>query len=241
VFAEQFVDSTISRVKSSSGGPPSADWGSTESSLQVTFTDARINARIELARAQKHLVPGRDAGIASVSTPEKKVADTIIQPKTKEVLIEHGEALFEFQAKNKPNYFVRTIDETGAEKSYWGKDLPRALEESGATIGEVITARRTGAKLVTIKELQEQPDGSKQEVEVQSRRNSWEIKSHGVDCQAVIKAYDAHVQTPAERQQFEEKSPQLVALRDQAVSQLKREQLQTQLRQREQRTQVNHQ
>ncbi|HYZ75711.1 MAG TPA: hypothetical protein VE641_21720 [Chthoniobacterales bacterium] len=92
-----------------------------------------------------------------------------------------------------------------------------------------------------MKELQEQPDGSKQETEIQTRRNSWAISSHGVDRQAVIKAYDAHVQTPAERRQFEEKQPQLVALRDHAVSQLKREQLQTQLSQQEQRTQVNHQ
>ena len=61
------------------------------------------------------------------------------------------------------------------------------------------------------------------------------------DRQAVIKAYDAHVQTPADRRQFEPKHSQLVALRDQAVSQLKREQLQTQLSQQEQRTQVNHQ
>jgi hypothetical protein len=94
---------------------------------------------------------------------------------------------------------------------------------------------------VTVKDLQEQPDGSKQEVEIQTRRNSWVISSHGVDRQAVIKAYDAHVQMPADRRQFEQKHSQLVALRDQAVSQLKREQLQTQLSQREQRTQVNHQ
>jgi hypothetical protein len=212
-----------------------------EKNLQVTFTDARINAQIELARAQKRLVPARDAGIASVLTPEKKVTDSANQPKTKEILIEHGDAPFEFQAKNKPNYFVRTIDDTGAEKLYWGKDLPRALEESGAKIGDVITAQRTGTKLVTVKELQEQPDGSKQEVEIQTRRNSWVISSHGVDRQAVIKAYDAHVQMPADRRQFEQKHSQLVALRDQAVSQLKREQLQTQLSQREQRTQVNHQ
>jgi conjugative relaxase-like TrwC/TraI family protein len=212
-----------------------------EKDLHVTFTDARINARIDLARAQKQPIPTRDAGIASVSTPEKEVTDAVSQPRTREILIGHGDAPFDFQPENKPNYFVRTIADTGAEKLYWGKDLPRALEESGANIGDLIRLERTGTKLVTMKDLQEQPDGRKLEVETQTRRNAWTISGHGVDHDAVIKAYDAHVQTSADRQRFEERTPEFVALRDQAVRQLKREQLQTELRQREQRTQVNHQ
>ena len=129
------------------------------------------------------------------------------KPHTKEVLIGHGAAPFNFDRDNKENYFVHTMDDAGKEKLYWGLDLARAVEESGAKIGDVITAQRTGSKLVTVKELREQPDGRKQEVKIQTRRSAWEISSHGIDRQAVIKAYDANVQTPADRRQLEEKKP----------------------------------
>jgi hypothetical protein len=75
-----------------------------------------------------------DAGVASVSTPEKNIASKSASQQSKtaanpsaEVLIEHGEAPFDFDKNNRLSYFVRTITETGQERLYWGKDLPRAL------------------------------------------------------------------------------------------------------------------
>src|SRR5246127_2780084 len=81
-----------------------------------------------------------------------------------EVLVDVGAAPFDFDKKNELNYFVRTITPQGEQRIYWGKDLPRALEEAGAKVGDSITATRVASKPVTVEEIQEQPDGSKQTV-----------------------------------------------------------------------------
>ena len=41
---------------------------------------------------------------------------------------------------------MRTITPQGEQRIYWGKDLPRALEEAGAKVGESITATRVASK-----------------------------------------------------------------------------------------------
>ena len=219
--------------------------------LQVTFTDDRLNAQIELRRVHNDLDRGRlistsereqtpaqkrGAGVASVSTPEKNIAGNMatlensnVAKASAEVLIEHGEAPFDFDKENKVSYFVRTVDDVGEERLYWGKDLPRALEEAGARIGDVITATRMGSKHVTVKELQEQPDGSKQEVVIDARRNTWEIAKHGHNAAVVIKEYDRLVKSPESRRELEKQNPGLVAARDSAVVQQKRERLQQEL------------
>jgi hypothetical protein len=115
---------------------------------------------------------------------------------------------------------------------YWGKDLPRALEEAAAKVGDSITARRVDSKPVTVEQLQEQPDGTKQVVRVDTKRNSWQVDNHGVNRPAVIKAYDGLVKTPEDRKRLEKSAPLLVAARDTAVIELKREKLAAELNQR---------
>ena len=176
--------------------------------LQVTFTDDRLNAQIQLRRVHNELDRGRslvtseqeqtaakngDAGVASVSTPERKAA---VQPDGKlasqhagEVFVDAGAAPYDFDKKNELNFFVRTVTPQGEQRIYWGKDLPRALEEAGAKVGDSITATRVASKPVTVEEIQEQPDGSKQTVRIDSKRNSWQVDNHGVDRLALIKAY----------------------------------------------------
>ena len=218
--------------------------------LQVTFTDDWLNAEIQVRRAHNDLDRGRsiatseteqtpaqkrDAGVASVSTPEKNIAsnaalqqsNTAANPSA-EVLIEHGEAPFDFDKNNRLSYFVRTITETGQERLYWGKDLPRALEEAGAKVGDSITAKRTGSRPVVV----EKPDGSTLTVRIEAKRNSWRVDNHGVSRVAVIKAYGTLVKIPEDRKRLEMTAPLLVAARDQAVVELKREKLAAELAQR---------
>jgi conjugative element/phage-associated large polyvalent protein len=118
--------------------------------LRVTFTDDRLNAQIQLRRIQNDLDGGRSiatseqeqtaakkrGAAASGSTPERKTA---VQPdgklasqQTGEVFVDCGAAPFDFDKKNDLNYFVRTITPQGEQRTYWGKDFPRALEEAGA-------------------------------------------------------------------------------------------------------------
>jgi Large polyvalent protein-associated domain 7 len=219
--------------------------------LRVTFTDDRLNAQIDLLRVHHELDRGRPiatsereqtvtqkagAGDASGSTPERKTA---VQPdgklasqQTGEVFVDCGAAPFDFDKKNDLNYFLRTSTPQGEQRIYWGKDLPRALEEAGAKVGDSITATRVASKPVTVEEIQEQPDGTKQVVRADAKRNSWQVDNHGVNREALIKAYDVLVKTPEDRKKLERTAPLLVATRDQAVVELKREKLAAELNQR---------
>jgi hypothetical protein len=139
---------------------------------------------------------------------------------------------FDFDKKNDLNYFVRTITPQGEQRIYWGKDFPRALEEAGAKVGDSITATRVASKPVTVEEIQEQPDGSKQTVRIDAKRNSWQVDNHGINREALIKAYDVLVKSPEDRKKLEISAPLLVAARDAAVVELKREKLAAELNRR---------
>jgi len=183
---------------------------------------------MEQTSAQK-----RGAGAsASESTPEKKIAGNVANQQDGEVFFDAGAAPFDFDKNNELNYFVRTITPKGEQRVYWGKDLPRALEEAGAKVGDSIAARRVASKPVTVEQVQEQPDGTKQVVRLETKRNSWQVDNHGINRQAVIKAYDSLVKTPEDRKRLERSVPLLVAARDQAVVELKRAKVATELNQR---------
>jgi hypothetical protein len=207
--------------------------------LRVTFTDDRLNAQIQLRRVHNDLDRGRSiaaseqakkrgAGAsASGLTPEKKIAG--------EVFADAGAAPFDFDKKNELNYFVRTVTPQGEQRIYWGKDFPRALEEAGAKVGDSITATRVASKPVTVEEIQEQPDGSRQTVRIDAKRGQWQVDNHGVNREALIKAYDVLVKTPEDRKKLERTAPLLVAERDQVVVQLKREKIANELANHNQR------
>jgi hypothetical protein len=61
---------------------------------------------------------------------------------------------------------------------------------------------------------------------------SWQVDNHGVNREALIKAYDVLVKSPEDRKKLERTAPLLVATRDQAVIELKREKLAAELNQR---------
>jgi hypothetical protein len=143
--------------------------------------------REQTATAQKR---GADA---NGLTPERKAAvqpdGQVASQQTGEVFVDCGAAPFNFDEKNDLNYFVRTIAPQGEQRFYWGKDLPRALEEAEAKIGESITATRVASKPVTVEEIQEQPDGSRQTVRIDAKRNSWQVDNHGV---TIVRQFSGH-------------------------------------------------
>jgi phage/plasmid primase-like uncharacterized protein len=123
-----------------------------------------------------------------------------------EMLIQHGMAPYAFNPENQQSYFIRTINGAGEEKLYWGKDLARAINESGAGVGDIVlpTKRRV--------------DGV--------RGHVWKIVTAGRNPELVIKEYDARVKGLESRRALQEANPELVAARDRAVIDKKKEQLQ---------------
>jgi hypothetical protein len=92
------------------------------------------------------------------------------------------------------------------------------------------------SKPVTVQEIQEQLDGSRQTVRIDAKRNSWQVDNHRVNRQALIKAYDVLVKSSVDRKTLERTAPLLVAARDQAVVELKREKLAAELNQRNEKS-----
>jgi len=81
----------------------------------------------------------------------------------------------------------------------------------------------------------EKPDGSSLTIRIEAMRNSWQIDNHGVNREALIKAYDVLVKSAEDRKKLEISTPLLVAARDQVVVQLKREKIANELANHNQR------
>jgi hypothetical protein len=121
---------------------------------------------------------------------------------------------------------VRTITSAGEPRIYWGKDLPRAWEEAGAKVGDSITATRVASKPVRKSRSSRTAQGRRSGLTRNVTVGRWIIR--GLNREALIKAYDVPVKSPEDRKKLEISAPLLVALvaaRDAAVVELKREKL----------------
>lgn len=70
-------------------------------------------------------------------------------------LLDHGSAPYQFKEGESRNYFVKTQDNAGKEHVVWGVDLQRAMEDSGATKGDLVTIRNQGKEEVVVKVVDE--------------------------------------------------------------------------------------
>ena len=66
-------------------------------------------------------------------------------------LLDHGKAPYQFKEGETKSYFVKTQDNAGKEHVTWGVDLQRAMEDSGATKGDLVTIRNQGKEEVVVK------------------------------------------------------------------------------------------
>ncbi|MCA3936135.1 DUF5710 domain-containing protein, partial [Burkholderia sp.] len=65
-------------------------------------------------------------------------------------LLEHGSARYQHQKDASYSYFVRYRDDAGTEHTVWGVDLKRAMEVSGAKVGDAISLKNLGETAVTV-------------------------------------------------------------------------------------------
>ncbi|NTB87959.1 Ti-type conjugative transfer relaxase TraA [Agrobacterium tumefaciens] len=79
------------------------------------------------------------------------------------ILVEHGVAPYEHKPGNRDSYFVTLEDSDGQQRTIWGVDLKRALEEARPDIGDRIGLKHDGSETVTL------PDGTTAE------RNTWKV------------------------------------------------------------------
>jgi Fe-S cluster biosynthesis and repair protein YggX len=67
-----------------------------------------------------------------------------------DTLVEHGAAPYEHKKGARPSYFVTLIGDTGEEKTIWGVDLKRAVTDSGARVGDLVSVEHVDAQPVTL-------------------------------------------------------------------------------------------
>lgn len=92
------------------------------------------------------------------------------------ILVAHGPAPYMHDKNNSGSYFVTTRHADDAEKTTWGIDLERAITESGAKVGEVVTLQNEGRKAVTVTEYVRDKEGNIVDShEKVTHRNSWNV------------------------------------------------------------------
>jgi Ti-type conjugative transfer relaxase TraA len=79
------------------------------------------------------------------------------------ILVDHGVAPYEHKPGNRDSYFVTLEHGDGQQRTIWGVDLKRAIEDAQPNIGDRIGLKHDGSETVTL------PDGTTAE------RNAWSV------------------------------------------------------------------
>lgn len=116
---------------------------------------------------------------AAVAAPGERAATplTLRAGVTAGKLLEHGAARYQNDPKKEMSYFAKVETDRG-ERIVWGKDLGRAIEESGVAIGDRVAMEKVGSKPVTATERVFNEKG--QEVgsrPVDTHLNRWQVGS----------------------------------------------------------------
>ena len=118
-------------------------------------------------------------------------------------VVEHGSANFNHDPDEKQSYFVKLATKAG-EKTIWGIDLGRAMDESKAVPGDSVQLEYKGNQPVTVDALVRNDAGKVVGKEqIQTNRNTWEVQisEKGKVVQAVAGALiDSKVKDPASQQ-----------------------------------------
>ncbi|MEW9539106.1 Ti-type conjugative transfer relaxase TraA [Agrobacterium radiobacter] len=78
-------------------------------------------------------------------------------------LVDHGIASYKHNPQSRDSYFVTLENDKGEQRTVWGVDLKRAMQEASPAIGDRIGLQHEGATPVTL------PDGT------QVQRNAWRV------------------------------------------------------------------
>jgi putative DNA primase/helicase len=113
---------------------------------------------------------------SQAKAPERTADDKAIKA-TVGVLVAHGADKYLHDEKNTASYFVTTRDDKGVEKKSWGVDLKRAIEESGAKVGDKVAVANEGNQTVTIKVPVRDDSGKVVSQETKDvKRNTWNVQ-----------------------------------------------------------------
>lgn len=141
---------------------------------------AEAHPHHQLALEQlKRFLRQRGDSESAVAMTAQLAADQLARERTHfGKLLEHGPARYQFDPNNDPNYFA-TLETPGGRQTIWGVDLERALQDSGAAIGDGIVLSQRGSRQVAVtapeRDASGQPTGRREAISAQ--RHRWEVLS----------------------------------------------------------------
>ena len=92
------------------------------------------------------------------------------------VLVGHGAAPYQHEQGNSPSYFVSLRDASGTVVTHWGVDLERAMDESGAGVGDRVRLARLGRQRVQVREPIRDETGAVIDHQIkETERNAWSV------------------------------------------------------------------
>jgi len=93
-------------------------------------------------------------------------------------LVAHGAAPYKHDPKAKQSYYA-TLETDRGQQTVWGKDLERAISESGRGLGSRVSLINTGSKPVTViedvRDTQGKVTGTR---ELLTNLNQWKVQGH---------------------------------------------------------------
>ena len=148
--------------------------------------------------AEKHIHPQSRPGF--VQSVRDKIAQKLDGDKSVDVklkvpegkLVEHGTANYNFDANEKPSYYVKLRDARGRDHVQWGAGLRAAMQAAEAQPGDTIQLRVTESKGVVVEgNVRDQEGRIVGRKTVDAHRNKW---------QAVVTARERAAERQVEQQ-----------------------------------------
>ncbi|WP_107329158.1 LPD7 domain-containing protein [Metapseudomonas otitidis] len=118
---------------------------------------------------------GKDAASKGNSSEQGKAAEPQVDRLSGELLA-HGKAPYMHDKSNKASYYVTLRNADGQENTAWGVDLARALEDSGAQIGQQVQLTNEGQRKVDVEvEIKDKEGNVVRKEWQQKNRNQWNV------------------------------------------------------------------
>ncbi|MBR5675236.1 MAG: hypothetical protein IKX14_02200, partial [Neisseriaceae bacterium] len=69
------------------------------------------------------------------------------------ILLAHGKENYHFNKANNESYFATIQNPDGTKNTLWGRDIERAIKESGAEVGDRVSLQKLGVENVRVREV----------------------------------------------------------------------------------------
>jgi hypothetical protein len=115
---------------------------------------------------------------ASAASPKSERSQNPLSGVAVGTLVEHGDAPYKNDPGNSMSYYIALRDTAGRVHTYWGVELPKALEDARTKpqIGDVVGLTRAGKTPVTVTSTRIDEAGNKVTEEVSALRNEWVLE-----------------------------------------------------------------